>query len=97
MRVQRRVLVKQTVSTSQSVRAQLSLEIIDPILVGAGIVCPRQQLQPDRVEFQSPQSKHPLQRHGKNAAAFAIFRGKSASKKNCHAKRIAVLDTRSSA
>ncbi len=36
-----------TVSTSQSVRTQLPLEIIDPGLVGGEILCPPQQLQPD--------------------------------------------------
>jgi hypothetical protein len=66
---------------------QSSLKIVDPRAVCARIICRRQQLQPDRVEFQAPQSKHPLQRHGKNAAAFAIFRGKSAPEKDCHPKK----------
>ena len=84
MPVRRRVLIKQTVSTSQSVCAQLSLEIIDSVLVGDGVLCSRQKLQPNGVEFQSSQSEHPLQRNRKNAAAFAIFRAKAASKENCH-------------
>src|SRR5713101_3620233 len=66
---------------------QSSLKIVDPRAVCAGIICRRQQLQPDRVEFQAPESKHPLQRHGKNAAAFAIFCRKAASKENGHAKK----------
>jgi hypothetical protein len=40
MRVRRRVLIKETVSTSQSVRAQLPLEIIDPGLAAAGSFVP---------------------------------------------------------
>src|SRR5438876_4870837 len=69
-------LIQQTVSATQAVLAQSSLEVRDPGLISARIVCRRYQLQPDGVEFQSPQSEHPLQRHGENATAFAIFRGK---------------------
>ncbi len=60
--------------------AQSSLKIVDPRAVCARIIS-------DRVEFQAPQSKNPLQRHGKNTAAFAIFRGKSAPEKDCHPKK----------
>ncbi len=51
----------------------------------------RQKLEPDRVQPQPPQSQHPLQRHGKIAAPFRIFRRKAAAKKDGHMVRIAVL------
>jgi hypothetical protein len=75
---------------------QSSLEIVDPGLIGTQIVCRRQQLQPDRVEFQSTQSEHPLQGYRKIATALAVLRRKTTSKKDGHALRIARVATRSS-
>src|SRR4029453_14629233 len=51
MRVRRRVLIKQTVSTSQSVGAQLPLEIINPALVGGGPFCARQNSHQNASSF----------------------------------------------
>ena len=51
----------------------------------------RQDLQPDRIELQSPQPEHPLQRHRKISAAFAILRRKPAAEEDCHASRIVIL------
>jgi hypothetical protein len=56
----------------------LSLKIPDLGPVYQGIVRARQVFQPDRIELESPQAKHPLQRNGKVSAAFAILRGKAA-------------------
>ena len=72
-------------------RTQLPLEVVDPCLIGLRVICRRQQLQPDSIELQSPQTEHPLQRDGKISAAFAIFCGKAASQKNRHASRILIL------
>ena len=65
-------------------RTQLPLKIVDPGLVRARIICRRQQLQPNRILFQSPQPEHPLERHRKHAAALAIFRAKPAPEENGH-------------
>src|SRR5712692_5300022 len=97
MRIICRLLIKQTVATAEPVLAQLTLEIVDVRSIGARISCRRQNLQPDCVQLQSPQSKHPLQRHRKIAAALAILRRKPATEKNCHSKRMAVLFICSSA
>src|SRR5437870_9455574 len=43
-------------------RPQLPLEIPDLRLVSQDIIRARQELQPDRIQLQSPQPKHPLQR-----------------------------------
>ena len=86
-----RFLIKQTIPAGQSMRTQLPLEIVDPCLISLRVICRRQQLQPDRIELQSPQTEHPLQRNGKISAAFAIFCGKTAAKENCHASRILIL------
>src|ERR1043166_1908378 len=87
MCVIRRFLVKQAVTTTESVRAQLPLEIVDVSFVGARISCRRQNLQPDCVQLQSSQPKHPLQRHRKIAATLAILRRKPAPEENCHPEK----------
>jgi len=71
--------------------AQSSLEILNPMSIFEYICGRRQKLQPNRVQFQPAQAKHPLQRNRENAAALAIFRGKPAPEKNRHASRIAIL------
>src|SRR5438876_6045858 len=96
MRVGCGFLIQQTVPAGEPMLAQSSLEICDLGPISMQIVCRRQQLQPNRVEFQSPHTEHPLQWHGKNATSLAIFRGKSASDKDRHARRIAVRVNRSS-
>jgi hypothetical protein len=72
-------------------RTQLPLEVVDPVLIGLRIIRGRQQLEPDGIELQSPQAEHPLQWNGKISAAFPIFCGKGAAKKDRHASRIAIL------
>jgi hypothetical protein len=72
-------------------RPQLPLKTPDLRLVSQDIVRARQELQPDRIELQSPQPQHPLQRNGKISPAFAILRRKPAAKKDCHASRIVIL------
>ena len=72
-------------------RTQLPLEVVDPGLIGLRVIRRRQQLQPDSIELQPPQTEHPLQRDGKISAAFAIFCGKAASQENRHASRILIL------
>src|SRR5262249_46803723 len=88
VRIRRRLLVKQTIPSRQSVRPQLTLKISDPGPVRQDIVRARQVLQPDRIELQSPEPEYPLQRYRKVSAAFAILRRKAASQKDCHASRI---------
>src|SRR5262249_41831573 len=53
VRIRRRLLVKQTIPSRQSVRPQLTLKISDPGPVRQDIVRARQVLQPDRIELQS--------------------------------------------
>src|SRR5437773_5669346 len=72
-------------------RPQLTLEVPDPGLIGCSIVGRRQQLQPDRIELQSPQPEHPLQRHRKISTAFTILRREPAAYKDCHASRMVIL------
>src|SRR5678816_4332722 len=72
-------------------RPQLPLKIPDLRLVGQDIVRARQELQPDRIELQSPHPEHPLQRNRKISAAFAILRCKPAAEEDCHASRILIL------
>jgi hypothetical protein len=96
MRTRRWFLIEQTIATSQSMRAELPLEVVNPGLIGPLVIRGRQQLEPDSIELQSPQAEHPLQRHGKISAAFAIFCGKAASEENRHASRILILPACSS-
>src|SRR4030095_11193687 len=91
MRTRCGLLIEQTISTSQSMCAQLPLEIINLGFIGLRVICRRQQFEPDSVELQSPQAEHPLQRHGKISAPFAIFCGKAASEENRHASRMVIL------
>src|SRR4030095_5443343 len=53
-------LIEQTVATSQSMRTELPLEVVDPVLIGLRIIRGRQQLEPDGIELQSTQAEHPL-------------------------------------
>jgi hypothetical protein len=69
--------------------AQTALKIHDASSIGSRVRGRGQQLEPDSVELQSPQPEHPLQRHGKIPAAFAIFCCETATDKNCHRSRIA--------
>ena len=85
MRIVRGLLIEQTISSSQAVLTQSALEITDVRLVRASIICRRQQLEPNRVQLQPPQTEHPLQRHGKIAAALAIFGGETTTEEDRHA------------
>ena len=69
---------------------QLPLKMSDLGLIGSCIVRSRQQLDPDRIELQSPQSEHPLQRHRKISATFTILCRKPAAEEDCHASRIVI-------
>ena len=65
--------------------AKLSLEVNDASRIGDAISRRGQKFEPDRILLQPAQTAHPLKRHGKIAAAFAIFRCKSAPEEDCHA------------
>jgi hypothetical protein len=71
------------------VQLRLPLKIANTSFIVAPIFRRRQELKPDRIQLQSPQSEHPLQGHGKISSTFAILRRKTASEKNCHASRFA--------
>ena len=49
------------------------------------------KLEPNRIELQSAQTEHPLQRNRKVASALSIFRAKAASQENGHPSRILIL------
>jgi hypothetical protein len=53
-------LLEQTVSAAQSVLPQSALEILNPDLIRPRIPGGREQFQPDGVETQASQTKHPL-------------------------------------
>jgi hypothetical protein len=44
-------LIEQTIATSQSMRAELPLEVVNPGLIGPLVIRGRQQLEPDSVKF----------------------------------------------
>src|ERR1700737_2598973 len=96
MRVIRRLLIKEAVAPAESMLPRLPLEIVNVRLVDARISCRRQNLQPDRIQLQSAQPEHPLQRHRQIAAALAVLRRKPAPEENCHLTRIARVSGRSS-
>ena len=60
------------------------------IFVGDAIARRGQKFEPNRILLQPAQAEHPLERHGKITAAFAILRRKSAPKENRHAGIIGV-------
>src|SRR5437899_12140526 len=97
MHAVRRFLVKQTISPAESMRGQLSLEVVDVALVVAKIYFARQMFQPDRGPLQSAQAEHPLQWNRKIAATLEIFRRKPAAEENRHASRVVILLACSSA
>ena len=68
--------------------AELSLEVNDALGIGDAVPRRGQKFEPDRILLQPAQTEHPLKRHGKIAAAFAIFRSKSAPEEDCHAGSI---------
>ena len=55
-----RFLIKQTITAAETILAQPPLKIVDLCPVFARTFRDRQNFQPDRIEFQSPQSEHPL-------------------------------------
>ena len=67
---------------------ELSLEVNDALGISDAVARRGQKFEPDRILLQPAQTKHPLKRYGKIAAAFAIFRRKSASEEDCHAGMI---------
>jgi len=72
-------------------RLQLPLKIPDLGPVGQQIIRAQQELQPNRIELESPQPEHPLQRNGEVSAAFAILRREPATEEDCHASRMVIL------
>ena len=56
-------VIKQATPAAESVRAQLSSEVVDFALVVARVSFARQMFEPERVQLQSAQTKHPLQWH----------------------------------
>ena len=65
--------------------AELSLEVSDALGISDVVARRGQKFEPDRILLQPAQTEHPLERYGKIAAAFAIFRRKSAPEEDCHA------------
>ena len=65
--------------------AELSLEVSDALGISDVVARRGQKFEPDRILLQPAQTEHPLKRYGKIAAAFAIFRRKSAPEEDCHA------------
>ena len=53
-------VIKQTIPAAESVRAQLSSEVA---LVVTRVSFARQMFEPERIQLQSAQTKHPLQWH----------------------------------
>jgi hypothetical protein len=51
MRTRCGFLVQQTIATSQSMRTELPLEVVDPGLIGVRVARRRQELEPDSVQF----------------------------------------------
>ena len=56
-------VIKQTIPAAESVRAQLSSEVVDFALVVARVSFARQMFEPERIQLQSAQPEHPLQRY----------------------------------
>jgi hypothetical protein len=67
------------------VDTELALEVSDALVISDAVACRRQKFEPDRILLQPAQTEHPLKRHGKIAASFAIFCRKSAPEEDCHA------------
>jgi hypothetical protein len=63
----------------------LPLEVGNALGVGNPIARRGQKFEPNRILPQPAQAEHPLQRHGKITAAFAILSRKSAPDENRHA------------
>ena len=81
----RRILVEQAITSgaspwARSCRWKLAMQS----RVVRAVLRRGQQFEPDRILLQSAQAEHPLERHGKIAAAFAILRRKSAPEENRH-------------
>ena len=81
--------MKQAITSLEAMLAQTPLEIVNARFIRLCVGGRGQKLEPDRVEAEPAQTQHPLQRHGKIAAAFRVFRRKPATKKDRHRQRIA--------
>ena len=92
-----RLLIKQTITSLETVLAKPSLEILNALFIFLGLRGRGQELEPNGIETKPAQSQHPLERDGKVTASFRIFRCKAAPKKDCHRQRIARGCFRSSA
>ena len=88
VRILRGRLMQQTITAAESVLAHLALELPDSRLIFARVRSRRQQLEPNRIEPETAQSEHPLQRHGKITAALRIFRREAATEEDGHRQRI---------
>jgi len=97
MHIARGLLMKKAEAIAESVLAQPALENSDPRFIFARVLRRGQKLQPDRIQPETAQPQHPLERDRKIAAAFGIFRRESAAQKDSHGRRIACSRFRSSA
>ena len=82
-----RLLIQEDIPPAQPMSAELALKVCNASRVARRVVASRKKLKPDRILAQPAQTKHPLQRNGKIAAALEILRGKTAADKNGHAKK----------
>ena len=89
-------LLEQTITATESMLAQLSLELVDARCIFARVRRRRQQFEPDGIEPEAAQSEHPLERHRKIAAALGVFRREAATEEDRHEQRIVGLAFRSS-
>jgi hypothetical protein len=80
------ILIEQATGVFQAVLTKAALENPNPRFILARVRCRGQQLEPDRVQPEPAQTKHPLQRHRIVAAALGIFCRKAAAEENCHVK-----------
>src|SRR5437773_1285455 len=97
MRVTGRILIEEAIRVLQSVLAQSTVENANTRFILAPVGGCWQKFQPDRIQPEPAQSKHPLERHGVIAAALRIFRRKPAAEKDGHGHRIVCSRLRSSA
>ena len=96
MSVIRRRLIKQAVAASKLMLTELPLKFADARFILTQVFGGGKQFEPNRLESETAQSQHPLQRYRKIAASFGIFRGKAAAEKDRHRQRIVRLGFRSS-
>ena len=80
-------LIKQTIIPVESMASKMRFKTADRPSVRDLISGSGKNFQPDRIELQAFQAKHPLQWNGKYSPTLAVFRGKSAAEENSHPKK----------